>query len=333
MYDYSSSYNNYETTSSIFGGMMAVFGVVILISAVLGIITLVSQWKVYKKAGKQGWECLIPIYNIIVLIEIAGLPLWYIALFFIPFANIYATFKIYIELSHKFGKSTGFGVAMVFFNFICFPILAFGKEIVYNGGTNSTTNNNIKQAVNVNNTTSIENNAIDYSNPNIQPPVTFNENVNTEINNIPQIENPSTNNTNNVVEQPSQPISFGMPMPSPIENPQPELNVIPNQENIEPLVENKVEQQTTQTVNMQPTLNVIPNMGPTPQTVANNMTNDLNNQINVVPQPAPIAPQIEQQPQIVTPQPTMNGEQQINVIPGMAPTPQPTENNQNTTNM
>lgn len=332
MYDYSSSYNSYETTSSIFGGMMATFGVVMLITSVLGIITLVSQWKVYKKAGKHGWECLIPIYNNIILIEIAGLPLWYIALLFIPFANIYATFKIHIDLSHKFGKSTGFGVAMVFFNFICFPILAFGKEIVYNRETNSTTNNN-QQAANINNTTSIANDVIDYSNPNIQPPVTFNENVNTEINHIPQNENQSTNNINNAVEQPSQPISFGMPMPAPIVNPQTELNVISNQENITPQVENKVVQQTTQTINIEPTLNVIPNMEPTTQTIANNMTNDLNNQINVVPQPAPIAPQIEQQPQIVTPQPTMNNEQQINVIPGMAPMPQHTENNQNTTNM
>ena len=66
MYDYSSSYNSYETTSSIFGGMMATFGVVMLITSVLGIITLVSQWKVYKKAGKHGWECLIPIYNNII---------------------------------------------------------------------------------------------------------------------------------------------------------------------------------------------------------------------------------------------------------------------------
>jgi len=59
------------------------------------------------------------------------ISLWYIVLFFIPFANIYAVFKIYIELAHKFWKSTGFGVATVFFSIVCLPILAFSKTAEY----------------------------------------------------------------------------------------------------------------------------------------------------------------------------------------------------------
>ena len=59
------------------------------------------------------------------------ISLWYIVLFFIPIANIYAVFKIYIELAHKFGKSTGFGVATVFFSIVCLPILAFSKTAEY----------------------------------------------------------------------------------------------------------------------------------------------------------------------------------------------------------
>lgn len=84
-----------------------------------------------QKAGKPGWASIVPIYNMIVLLEITELPLWYIVLFFIPFANIYALFKIYIELAHKFGKSTGFGVATVFFSIVCLPILAFSKTAEY----------------------------------------------------------------------------------------------------------------------------------------------------------------------------------------------------------
>lgn len=105
--------------------------ITIIISLLLSILLIVSMWKIYKKAGKPGWAAIVPVYNIIVLLEIAELPLWYIALFLVPFANIYAMFKIYIELAHKFGKSTGFGVASVFFSVICFPILAFNKNIVY----------------------------------------------------------------------------------------------------------------------------------------------------------------------------------------------------------
>ncbi|MEM8524784.1 MAG: hypothetical protein AAGG68_09070 [Bacteroidota bacterium] len=43
----------------------------------LGIIALViaSIWKVYEKAGKPGWAAIVPIYNIIVLLEIVDKPL------------------------------------------------------------------------------------------------------------------------------------------------------------------------------------------------------------------------------------------------------------------
>lgn len=96
------------------------------------IFTLVCMWRIFTKAGKEGWKSLIPIYNLIVLLEIVELPAWYIILYLVPIANIYVTFKIYIELAHKFGKSTGFGVALVFFGVICLPILAFGN-VKYNG--------------------------------------------------------------------------------------------------------------------------------------------------------------------------------------------------------
>ena len=100
-------------------------GMIIFELAIM-VFMIVTLWKIYTKAGKPGWASIIPIYDILVLIEIAGLEWWYILLLLVPFANIYAIFKIYIELAHKFGKSTGFGVLTVFFSLICLPILAFG---------------------------------------------------------------------------------------------------------------------------------------------------------------------------------------------------------------
>ena len=105
----------------------------IVIGLIVGILVIVSLWMIFKKAGKPGWASIVPIYNIIVFIQIVGLPLWYLVLLIIPFANIYAIFKIYIELAHKFGKSTGFGVLTVFFSEICLPILAFDKNATYKG--------------------------------------------------------------------------------------------------------------------------------------------------------------------------------------------------------
>lgn len=134
MYDYG-NYNYGTTTTAATSGLLAGFGAYMIVVYAVAILTIVSMWKIFKKAGQPGWAAIIPVYNIIVLLNIVELPIWYIALFFIPFANIYALFKIYIELAHKFGKSTGFGVLTVFFSAICLPILAFGKSNVYNGST------------------------------------------------------------------------------------------------------------------------------------------------------------------------------------------------------
>lgn len=102
-----------------------------LVPIAIGIFTIVATWKVYKKAGKEGWECIIPIYNIVVLLEITGLPMWYIALLFVPGANIYATVKIYLELAYRFKQSTGFGIGLIFLFPIFIGILAFKNEITY----------------------------------------------------------------------------------------------------------------------------------------------------------------------------------------------------------
>jgi hypothetical protein len=92
--------------------------------AFVGLI-IASMWMVFAKAGKPGWACLVPIYNIIVLLEIAGKPIWWIVLFFIPVANLIATILVALGIAQKFGKGAGFGIGLAFLPMIFYPILAF----------------------------------------------------------------------------------------------------------------------------------------------------------------------------------------------------------------
>jgi len=85
-------------------------------------------WKVFTKAGKPGWAILIPIYNAIVMLEIAGRPLWWIILLFIPFVNIVISIIVSIDIAGKFGKGAGFGLGLAFLGFIFYPILGFGDS-------------------------------------------------------------------------------------------------------------------------------------------------------------------------------------------------------------
>jgi len=99
--------------------------VIIILGALL---VLASMWRVYEKAGEPGWAVIVPIYNIIVLLRIAGKPLWWIFLFFIPLVNIVVAFIMNIGVARNFGRSAGFGVGLLLLGFIFYPILGFGDD-------------------------------------------------------------------------------------------------------------------------------------------------------------------------------------------------------------
>lgn len=92
----------------------------------LVVLVLVSMWKIFEKAGRQGWEGIIPFYNMYVLLLIIKKPLWWFIMYFIPLVNIVFVFLTSIELAKKFGQGTGFGIGLALLSFIFFPILAFG---------------------------------------------------------------------------------------------------------------------------------------------------------------------------------------------------------------
>ena len=93
---------------------------------VLVLLILIGMWKVFVKAGKPGWAAIIPIYNMIVLLEIAGKPLWWIILLLIPFVNIIVIIIVLVALARNFGKGVGFALGLLILPFIFYPILGFG---------------------------------------------------------------------------------------------------------------------------------------------------------------------------------------------------------------
>ncbi len=101
-------------------------GMVILWLAVV-ILLIVAQWKIYTKAGKPGWAVLIPIYNIIVLLEIIGKPWWWLLLMLIPVVNIVIGIWATNLLSKSFGYSEGFTVGLILLPIVFYPILGFGQ--------------------------------------------------------------------------------------------------------------------------------------------------------------------------------------------------------------
>ena len=53
---------------------------------------VIIRWKIFKKAGKNGWEALIPIYSSWTLFEISGYPGYLILFVLIPYAGFIILF-------------------------------------------------------------------------------------------------------------------------------------------------------------------------------------------------------------------------------------------------
>jgi len=75
-------------------------------------------WRIFEKAGKPGWAAIIPIYNVIVMLEIVGRPWWWLILLLIPVVNIVVGFLLALDMSRSFGHDLAFALGLFFLGII-----------------------------------------------------------------------------------------------------------------------------------------------------------------------------------------------------------------------
>lgn len=128
---------------SMFSLLIGIILAVWLIALVILILQVIGQWKTFKKAGKGGWEALIPIYNVVVQCRIVGLnPLWIVLVIcggmilnLIPvigqvassFLSIYFAVVLAISTARSYGKDDGFGVGLLLLGPVFWMILGLSS--------------------------------------------------------------------------------------------------------------------------------------------------------------------------------------------------------------
>ena len=100
----------------------------LLVICAVALFEIISTWKVFTKAGKPGWASIIPIYNAIVILHIAGRPTWWFLLYLIPGVNIVIACIVMHDFSKSFGHGIGFTLGLILLSGIFFPILAWGDS-------------------------------------------------------------------------------------------------------------------------------------------------------------------------------------------------------------
>lgn len=118
---------NYDQSYSSTAAFAAIFGVLLVPIIIITVIMVIAHWKIFEKAGKPGWAAIIPIYNIIVLLEIIGKPIWWIFLMIFPCTSFIFVIWATNLLSKSFGQSEGFTVGLLLLGVVFYPVLAFGN--------------------------------------------------------------------------------------------------------------------------------------------------------------------------------------------------------------
>lgn len=90
------------------------------------IAALIGAWNVFEKAGRPGWEALIPIYNLYVLTVITGQPRWVVILCLVPLINVVAMGFLFWKLAARFALTWPFAIGLLLLPFVFFPVLGFG---------------------------------------------------------------------------------------------------------------------------------------------------------------------------------------------------------------
>jgi ribosomal protein S27AE len=166
--------------SSLMAGLGALFGLIVIILIAFLVVYIIGLWKLFKKAGKQGWEAIIPFYNSWVLVEISGLAWWWflisisssiISILGIDslswlgvIASCAANFFIFYNLGKKFHKEpVQYGVLGLLFGGIMVMIMGYSKDMQYDSSVIVSENGPI-DANKTNNNTNTSNNNYSYTN-------------------------------------------------------------------------------------------------------------------------------------------------------------------------
>ena len=98
-----------------------------VVYCVIFLLVIIAWWKIFEKAGRPGWEAIIPFYNFYILLKIVGKPGWWLILVLIPLVNLIIIIWTYNMLSKSFGKDEAFTVGLILLGFVFFPILGLGS--------------------------------------------------------------------------------------------------------------------------------------------------------------------------------------------------------------
>jgi hypothetical protein len=110
--------NATDATAAVFGTLIS-----LLLFAGLYVWTALALSAVFRKSGVEPWKAWVPVLNVVVLLQLAGLSPWLVILAFIPLVNV-AFLVVYAIALFRINVAFGFGAGMTVLGVLLFPVWA-----------------------------------------------------------------------------------------------------------------------------------------------------------------------------------------------------------------
>ena len=108
--------------------IFALWAVWFIIYAAISVLMIISNWKIFEKAGQPGWGIFIPIYNIYLMFKVAWRPGGWTRWLLFPPVLIVLLIIMNFDIAKRFNKPTLFGLWLWILPIVFYPILAFEKK-------------------------------------------------------------------------------------------------------------------------------------------------------------------------------------------------------------
>ncbi len=103
-----------------------------LLSILFFVLSVAGLWRIFEKAGRPGWEAIVPLYNFYIWLKIIHKPLWWYIFIIIPYINVFTLLLMVVETLKCFRKNgLGEQALGVLFPFFYLPYLGFSPKEHY----------------------------------------------------------------------------------------------------------------------------------------------------------------------------------------------------------
>lgn len=108
---------------------LRIWAVFASVTLIFSFLLMFCTYNIFDKAGKKASNSYIPVYNLLILLDIVELSRMYFLLLLLPVVNVFVIFLIMYRLSIVFHTSKAFALGLILFAIIFLPMLNFSKDL------------------------------------------------------------------------------------------------------------------------------------------------------------------------------------------------------------